>query len=189
MSEVPASSYSTIFHCSQGWFICGLRLFEGLLSVGMFLMFWWGYKAIRRERNNKLSGEDKLLYQLAMWQTLMLGVYYLVFEEFFMLATIRNFLIWISINVLHIFSLLYWEQEQAHQWIARAMNLLQLVNMALWLFISLGEGSSIENADYILGYNCQVPDWMLMSGILLVINVCTSMLGYFKLSQIDWELG
>ena len=77
----------------------------------MFLMFWWGYKAIRRERNNKLSGEDKLLYQLAMWQTLMLGVYYLVFEEFFMLATIRNFLIWISINVLHIFSLLYWEQE------------------------------------------------------------------------------
>ena len=29
---------------------------------------------------------------------------------------------------------------------------------------------------------------MIMSGILLAINVCSSMLGYFKLSQIDWEL-
>lgn len=107
MSEIPASSYSTIFHCSQSWFVCSLRLLEGLVSVGMFLMFYRGNKVINRERNNKLSGEDKLVYQLAMWQTLMLAVYYLVFEEFFMLATIRNFLIWISINVLHVIALLY----------------------------------------------------------------------------------
>ena len=34
------------------------------------------------------------------------------------------------------------------------MNVLQVVNFALWLLISLGEGSSIKNTDYILGYNC-----------------------------------
>ncbi len=79
MSEIPATSYSTIFHCSQTWFVCGLRLIEGLISVGLFYMFYRGNKIITRERNNKLSTEDKLLYQLAMWQTLMLAVYYLIF--------------------------------------------------------------------------------------------------------------
>ena len=78
----------------------------------MFVMFYHGNKVINRERNNKLTKEDKLLYQLAMWQTLMLAVYYLIFEEFFMLATIRNFLIWIGINVLHIFCLLFWHEER-----------------------------------------------------------------------------
>jgi len=109
--------------------------------VLMFAMFYRGHKIITRERNNKLTKEDKLLYQLAMWLTLMLAVYYLIFEEFFMLATIRNFLIWIGINVLHIFCLLYWHEDRypAHQaWINRGYYVLQGVNLALWLFISLG---------------------------------------------------
>jgi hypothetical protein len=108
MSDIPATSYSTIFHCGQGSFICLLRLCEGLISVGMCAMFYKGYKAISHERNNKLSVEDKTLYQLAMTQTILLAVYYLIFEEFFMLATIRNFMIWIGINVLNIFCLLHW---------------------------------------------------------------------------------
>lgn len=55
MSEIPATSYSTIFHCGQGLFVCTLRLLEGLVSVGMFYMFYRGNKAIANERNNKLS--------------------------------------------------------------------------------------------------------------------------------------
>jgi hypothetical protein len=188
MAEVPATSYSTIFHCSQSGFICSLRLIEGLVSVGMFLMFYRGHKVINRERNNKLTNEDRLLYQLAMWQTLLLAVYYLLFEEFFMLATIRNFLIWISINVLHIFCLLYWHDDQSQVWISRGMYVLQCVNLMLWLFISLGEGSSLENADYQLGYNCEVMDWMVMSGILLGINGLSATLGYFKVNKLEWEL-
>ena len=109
----------------------------------MFLMFYRGYKVINKERNNKLTQEDRLLYQLAMWLTLMLAVYYLLFEEFFMLATIRNFLIWIGINVLQIFCLLYWQDEQSQKRINLGMYILQAVNIALWLFISLGEGSSL----------------------------------------------
>lgn len=135
---MPATSYSTIFHCSQSGFICLLRLLEGVVSIGMFTMFYRGYKVLNKERNNKLTQEDKLIYQLAMWLTLMLSVYYLLFEEFFMLASIRNFLIWISINVLHIFCLLFWQQERNQLWINRGMYLLQGINLLLWLFISLG---------------------------------------------------
>ena len=80
MSEIPATSYSTIFHCDQGAFICLLRLLEGLVSVGMFMVFLRGNRAISREKNNRLTGEDRTLYQLAMVQTLLLSVYYLVFE-------------------------------------------------------------------------------------------------------------
>jgi hypothetical protein len=60
-----------------------------------------------------------------------------------MLATIRNFLIWISINVLHIFSLLYWDKDSALPWINRGMLALQVINFAMWFFIALGEGSSL----------------------------------------------
>lgn len=47
-TEIPASSYSTIFHCDQTFFVCFLRLCEGLISVGIFILFWNGYKAINR---------------------------------------------------------------------------------------------------------------------------------------------
>lgn len=78
--DIPATSYSTIFHCDQGFFICSLRLLEGIISLGMFWMFFKGYKAITRERNNRISSEERWLYNLAMFQTVMLSLYYLVFE-------------------------------------------------------------------------------------------------------------
>jgi hypothetical protein len=60
-----------------------------------------------------------------------------------MLATIRNFLIWISINILHVFCLLYWDDDTYKNWINSGMMVLQVVNFLLWFFISLGEGSSL----------------------------------------------
>lgn len=116
----------------------------------------------------------------------MLAVYYLIFEEFFMLATIRNFLIWISINILNVFCLLYWEDERSIRWIKGGMLVLQIINFLLWFFISLGEGSSLENTDYNLGYNCTIIDWMIMSGIFLSINIFSSTLGYFKINKLEW---
>ena len=53
--DIPATSYSTIFHCDQGGFICLLRLLEGVISVFMFWLFWMGYRAIAKERNNRVS--------------------------------------------------------------------------------------------------------------------------------------
>ena len=97
-----------------------------------------------------------------------------------MLATIRNFLIWISINVLHMFCILNWEDKNIQKYIQIAVYILQGINFVLWFMISLGDGSSLENTDFNLGYNCMVSDWMLMSGILLVINIFIGALGYLK---------
>jgi hypothetical protein len=77
--DIPKTSYSTIFHCNQSMFICLLRLLEGLISVAMLRVFWKGYRAITRERNNKLPAEEKRLYLLALAQTLLLSLYYLIF--------------------------------------------------------------------------------------------------------------
>lgn len=141
-SDIPPASYSTIFHCDQSSFICLLRLLEGLVSVGMFWMFYKGFRAITRERNNRISKEERFLFQLAMVQTALCSLYYLIFEEFFMLATIRNLLIWISINVLYIFCKLNWSEGSDH-YISMGMYALQGVNFMLWFIISFGEGSSL----------------------------------------------
>lgn len=77
--DIPASSYSTIFHCHQGYFICFLRLLEGLISLFVFWLFFKGYRVITAERNNKLSSEDKGLYMLGLFQTLLVALYYLLF--------------------------------------------------------------------------------------------------------------
>jgi hypothetical protein len=80
MSDIPATSYSTIFHCDQSFFICLLRAFEGFISVGMCYIFFKGYKIFKQELNNRLSTEDKNLYMLAMAQTFFLALYFLIFE-------------------------------------------------------------------------------------------------------------
>jgi len=104
-----------------------------------------------------------------------------------MLATIRNLLIWISINVLYVLSLIYYGPNKP-AYLDKTMYLLQGVNFTLWLLVALGEGSSLENTDIELGYNCRVIDWMLMSGILLVVNLIIVLLGTFILDKLTFEL-
>jgi hypothetical protein len=189
MSEsIPATSYSTIFHCDQSGFICLLRLLEGLVSVGMFYLFVQGYRVMKEEQNNKLSAEDRRLYMLAMLQTALLAVYYLFFEEFFMLATIRNLLLWIGINVLQILCLLNWDDKVSVRRGEVLAGVLQTVNFLLWFFISLGDGSSLVNTDFNLGYNCMIRDWMVMSGLLLVLYAVVAMLASFKVDQLNFYI-
>jgi hypothetical protein len=78
-----------------------------------------------------------------MFQTLLVSLYYLVFEEFFMLATIRNLLIWISIEVLSIFFALYFENNAWKQYANYCIYVMQFINFMLWFLISLGDGSSL----------------------------------------------
>ena len=42
----PGASYSTIFQCTEDGFTCTLRFFEGLVSLGMLLIFLRGYKTL-----------------------------------------------------------------------------------------------------------------------------------------------
>lgn len=104
-----------------------------------------------------------------------------------MLATIRNLLIWISSEVLHIFCFLYFEKEQERKLATYAIYLMHVLNFFLWFVISLGDGSSLENTDFNLGYNCMINDWMIMSGVLLVVNLVIAALGYFKIEKLDHE--
>lgn len=101
-----------------------------------------------------------------------------------MLATIRNLLIWISINVLHLFCMLNFEEKSTQSYIQYGLYGLQTTNFVMWFVISLGEGSSLENTDFNLGYNCTINSWMIMSGILLVINLFIALLGYNKVDKL-----
>jgi hypothetical protein len=42
-------------------------------------------------------------------------------------------------------------------------------NILMWIIISLGNGSSVVNTDFNLGYNCRLIDWMILSGVLLAV--------------------
>jgi hypothetical protein len=64
---------------------------------------------------------------------------------------------------------------------------MHVLNFLMWFMISLGDGSSLENTDFNLGYNCMINDWMIMSGILLVVNLVIAALGYFKIEKLDHE--
>jgi len=76
---------------------------------------------------------------LAMWQTLLLSLYYFLFEEFVILATIRNFLIWIAINILHVMCKIYWlNDERTLQKIKYGINALKILNILSWFVFSLG---------------------------------------------------
>jgi hypothetical protein len=66
------------------------------------------------------------------------------------------------------------------------ITIAKVSNFLLWFFISLGDGSALVNTDFNLGYNCLISDWMLMSGILLVINLLCGYLGYFKLDRLNF---
>ena len=106
-----------------------------------------------------------------------------------MLSTIRNLLIWISINVLQIQCLMFWNDEQKHKSMVEwAMSGLQVVNFCMWFFFSLGDGSSLYNSDFNLGYNCMIMDWMVMSGILLTINIFSATISFFKVERLDFEI-
>ena len=106
-----------------------------------------------------------------MGQTFILTLYYFLFEEFFILATIRNLLVWISINVLDLLCKIYWIQsDEANRKISVGINGLKVINFLLWFVIAVGNGSSIVNTNFNLGYNCLLIDWTVLSGVLLIIT-------------------
>ena len=64
----------------------------------MLYFFVKGYLHMNRRR--LITNEDKEIYLLSLAQILLLAIYYLLFEEFFMLATIRNLILWTDLLIL-----------------------------------------------------------------------------------------
>jgi hypothetical protein len=154
----------------------------------MFVAFVKGYRAITRENINPISNEDKYIYMLAMGQTLALTLYYFLFEEFFVLATIRNLLIWISINILDLLCKIYWIKEQeANRKIEVGITALKVFNFLAWFVIAVGHGSSLVNTNFELGYNCRVLDWTFLSGVLVIITACEGFVAFQIVDRLGWE--
>lgn len=66
----------------------------------MSYYFVKGYMKMSKRR--LITNEDKEIYLLSLSQIVLLAVYYLLFEEFFLLATIRNLLVWTNLTILAI---------------------------------------------------------------------------------------
>lgn len=64
--------------------------------------------------------------------------------------------------------------------------MLKVANFMLWFVISLGDGSSLVNTDFNLGYNCRIIDWMIMSGLLLIVALFEIYVGYNVLEKFNW---
>lgn len=124
-----------------------------------------------------------------MIQTFALTMYYFLFEEFFVLATIRNLLIWISINVLDLLCKIYWiNSEETCRKVSFGINGLKILNFLTWFVIAVGHGSQLVNTNFNLGYNCRLMDWTFLSGILLIITACEGFIGFQIIDKLDWEL-
>lgn len=126
---------------------------------------------------------------LAMSQTLILTLYYFLFEEFFILATIRNLLIWISINLLEVLLRIYYlDDSESHKKAKLAINVMKVVNFLTWFVIAVGDGSEIINTSFNLGYNCLIIDWVVLSSLLLIITTVQGFFAFQIIERLDWEL-
>lgn len=124
---------------------------------------------------------------LAMAQTFILTLYYFLFQQFFILATIRNLLVWISINVLDILCKIYWiGNDIALRKISFGINALKIVNFLMWFVIAVGDGSQLANTNFNLGYNCRLIDWTVLSGVLLIITAAEGFVTFQIVDKLNW---
>ena len=124
---------------------------------------------------------------LAMAQTFILTLYYFLFQQFFILATIRNLLVWISINVLDILCKIYWiGNDITLRKISFGINALKVVNFLMWFVIAVGDGSQLANTNFNLGYNCRLIDWTVLSGVLLIITAAEGFVTFQIVDKLNW---
>ena len=60
------------------------------------------------------------------------------------------------------------------------------VNFLSWFIFAVGDGSSLKNTNFNLGYNCRIVDWIILSGILLIITTAQAVLGYSIVDKLNW---
>lgn len=65
---------------------------------------------------------------------------------------------------------IYWLNDEIMlQKIKYGINALKVINILWWFVFSLGQGSTIVNNDFNLGYNCRLVGWTCLSGFLLIV--------------------
>ena len=179
--------FSTIFQCSEGALVCSLRAVEGLISVLMTGLFVKGYIAISKNEREVVHKDDKMIYLLSLGQVALQALYYFLFEEFFLLGTIRNLMIWTDIlilaNMCKIYLVNALDQERA-SW---GIQLLRMINFLMWFYVVVVEGTTLTNSNFKLGYNCLIPDWIILSGYMVLVAMLIVFVGTNIYDKLAWE--
>lgn len=66
--------------------------------------------------------------------------------------------------------------------------LFRFGNFVLWLKIALVEGTTITNTSFNVGYNCLIPDWIVLSGYLLGVSLLCGFVGMQIIDRFNWEI-
>lgn len=56
----------------------------------------------------------------------------------------------------------------------------------MWFIIAVGDGSSLINSNFNLGYNCRLIDWTLLSGTLLIITLFEGFVTFQIVERLNW---
>jgi hypothetical protein len=135
-----------------------------------------------------IVNEDKEIYLLSLAQILLLAIYYLLFEEFFLLATIRNLILWTDLLILaNLCQIHFAQQPTAIERCNLVIMLMRIGNFVLWIYIAVVEGTTITNTSFNVGYNCLIPDWMILSGCMLFVSVLCAFIGMQIYDRLEWE--
>jgi hypothetical protein len=161
---------STIFDCDESSSVCLFRLAEGVVALLSALNFSRAYLAISRDKSRNFSSLDRSIFVLTTAEAYVLAAYYLLFEEFFMLATVRSLMIWASLCLLEAFSLLYYTDNYTRTLLEWGVAALRGCNFLLWFYVAVVHGTTLENKDFNVGYNCLLSDWMFLSAFYCLVS-------------------
>lgn len=138
-------------------------------------------------RRNLITNQDKEIYLLSLMQIVLLAFYYLLFEEFFMLATIRNLLVWTDVVILQILCEIHFASNKIMlRRVGWGIGLLRVGNFVMWFFIAVVDGTTVENTSFNVGYNCLSPDWIILSGYLFFISLLCAFIGLQIYDRLVW---
>jgi len=112
------------------------------MCIVTLYFFVKGYLHMNKRR--LMVNDDKEIYLLSLAQVLLLAIYYLLFEEFFLLATIRNLLLWTDLLILsNMCQIHFARQPVAIERCNLAITLMRGVNFVLWIYIAVIDGTTI----------------------------------------------
>jgi hypothetical protein len=59
-------------------------------------------------------------------------------------------------------------------------------NFVLWIYIAVVEGTTIINTSFNVGYNCLIPDWIILSGCMLFVSILCAFVGLQIYDRLEW---
>lgn len=58
----------------------------------------------------------------------------------------------------------------------------------MWFYVVVVDGTTIDNTTFNVGYNCLIPDWIVLSGYLMLVSLLIAYVGIGLNDKLDWEL-